>query len=578
MEKMQGELYDMVVPALVQKLTTSKTTSTTVSVSISSIALTLLHIIKSFHKEGRILVDVKAENFMLAFTNGTNKTNKALPPPTTTLTSNRNDDVATGLSSKIRILDLGLLTEWKCGSEHKPDVGVSNMAGTPLYASLNVHELHTPSRRDDLESIGYIIAELIIRIIAATNGTTSKYEGNNDEMPSYLPWSHEPSDEAIGEMKRKQVENLNSEFYKRLGDKKTAKIMNIYFKKVMNYGYKQTPDYDELEKILCNLTVMAQNKKKKPAAAAKSKIKNTTTSVSRKRRSSDRLSSKRAAAAALKNDEELEEDDEESPAKIQKVIAIDDDDVEHFADAVEGSPEQMDIDSQPSVEFQDANENMDWEPTTNINSTLHDQENHEPETSKRGEGLGVRIVIEEGPHTGEEFILQQKGCQKIVVGREPKSSRTESTYCLPHDDEISGTHARLTLKVTSRQVCSVTVTDLRSTNGIMVGSNKVKKGGSVQAFVNDKIYLGKSTFSLLSNSSKKRTTTPRKKPAAKKRAAAVAKSPPPPATTSRRSSNMQTTKVATKSVDAMKLNVISGPHKVSCTKNTIDYSITLKVI
>ncbi|CAO3696908.1 unnamed protein product [Rhizopus stolonifer] len=63
------------------------------------------------------------------------------------------------------LVDFGLTTRWKDPETNKPFPEIrklhKNKAGTARYASLNVHRGKPHSRRDDLESIGYLLLDLI---------------------------------------------------------------------------------------------------------------------------------------------------------------------------------------------------------------------------------------------------------------------------------------------------------------------------------------------------------------------------------------------------------------------------------
>ena len=171
------------------------------------VAAQLLACIQAIHDLKHIVIDVKPENFMLA--------------------PSRSKDVA----SRIRLLDLALVQPWVSIDKHRPNQG-STMAGTPMYASLNLHKGETPSRRDDLEALGYVIAEIIMQI---THGCVSQ---------NLLPWSQGKSDESIGQLKQSQVDDPNSDFYKRMGGSITTQVFRRYMDEVRGYGYKKNPDYE----------------------------------------------------------------------------------------------------------------------------------------------------------------------------------------------------------------------------------------------------------------------------------------------------------------------------------------------
>lgn len=488
MEKMKGPLWDA-VPALLQK----EALSSNGKIPIGPIAEQLLTCIELLHEKKQLVVDVKPENFMIAHSDCRGRTVQF---------ADKNAKVAEQIARKVRILDLALVTPYRVADGHRPDEGISEMVGTPLYASLNVHDSHTPSRRDDIEALFYVISELIVRIVAAANGDTKQYESNT-EMPSYLPWSHGTSDEAIGEMKKKEVSNLNSEFYKRMGDKTTAKSMKEYFDLVRQINYKEAPDYKAFRNIISNLVVSVEVQKKKAATknSVKSKVKASPAKAS-VAATSRATSSSRAERLAKRNSnrmrtEESDSEEEDSPTKHRKTIKEED-----FEDAEE-PPEDMDVEilevsddsSDDETCYHDTQEEMDWEPVP--------KENHQPDKEKKKKPrVGLEIHIVEGPHVGESFTLINGETDAVVIGRKPKATnkQCEVIFRLAKDPDVDSTHTRLDLKA-SKQVCSVKVSDLKSKTGTMIGSKALSKGGNSQAFINDKFTIGQSTFRVVALSS-----------------------------------------------------------------------------
>ena len=106
--------------------------------------------------------------------------------------------------------------------------------GTARYMSINSHLGHSQSRRDDMESFGYMLIHL---------------------MQGKLPWqglkskSKEEHMQKIYEMKRsfsikKLCKNCPMEF---------RRIMLPYFLHVRNLGFEETPDYDYLRKLFSDV-------------------------------------------------------------------------------------------------------------------------------------------------------------------------------------------------------------------------------------------------------------------------------------------------------------------------------------
>ena len=66
---------------------------------------------------------------------------------------------------KLFLIDFGLSKSYKTtGDSHIPLKNISNIIGTPDFVSLNVHNKTLPSRRDDLESVIYILCYLFLPI------------------------------------------------------------------------------------------------------------------------------------------------------------------------------------------------------------------------------------------------------------------------------------------------------------------------------------------------------------------------------------------------------------------------------
>jgi serine/threonine protein kinase len=66
---------------------------------------------------------------------------------------------------KLYIVDFGLTTWWRDSVTGKPypetKKNIKNKTGTARYASLNVHRGKSHARRDDIESLGYLLLDLI---------------------------------------------------------------------------------------------------------------------------------------------------------------------------------------------------------------------------------------------------------------------------------------------------------------------------------------------------------------------------------------------------------------------------------
>jgi len=122
----------------------------------------------------------------------------------------------TGLNAdKLYLIDLGLCKRyWIQNGQHIPLQSISSIIGSPYFVSLNVHEGIQPSRRDDLESVIYIILYMI------SGGT--------------LEWVHLPMDQILY--------------------KKKNMCYPLFIQNMLTYvrqlTFDQKPDYDYLITLL----------------------------------------------------------------------------------------------------------------------------------------------------------------------------------------------------------------------------------------------------------------------------------------------------------------------------------------
>lgn len=100
------------------------------------LCLSKLSILKSLHDRHYVHIDVKPDNFMLGIGD---------------------------LSNQVFLIDFGLAQLFRNPStrSYTPQFSKSSVIGTVRYSSINRHLGLTPSRRDDLESLVYVIVYLV---------------------------------------------------------------------------------------------------------------------------------------------------------------------------------------------------------------------------------------------------------------------------------------------------------------------------------------------------------------------------------------------------------------------------------
>lgn len=95
----------------------------------------MLNIIEFIHDKGLIHRDIKPDNFLFGV-DGEGKIN----------------------IEKVYLIDYGFCKVYKTiENRHIENVSLNKIIGTPNYISINIHNLNQPSRRDDVESIIYIM-------------------------------------------------------------------------------------------------------------------------------------------------------------------------------------------------------------------------------------------------------------------------------------------------------------------------------------------------------------------------------------------------------------------------------------
>lgn len=111
---------------------------------IIHIGCQLISCLEHIHNKGLVYRDIKPENFLFT-----------------------TDSSILDNTSSLFIVDFGLATWWRNPKTMKayPECKkpIKYKTGTARYASLNVHRGRTHARRDDMESLGYLLLDLILK-------------------------------------------------------------------------------------------------------------------------------------------------------------------------------------------------------------------------------------------------------------------------------------------------------------------------------------------------------------------------------------------------------------------------------
>jgi serine/threonine protein kinase len=178
--------YYMVINLLGDSLQSVKNNSTFSLTSVLQIGIQIIILLKTIHDKGLVHRDIKPDNFLLGLNNE---------------------------RKRIYIIDFGLCKSYMNNDEHNPIKKINNLIGSLTYASINTHNCIELSRRDDMESLGYMLVFFYL-------GT--------------LPWQELTSENIDIIQKLKQDITSND---------KIPQILVNYIKYVRSLEYEEKPNY-----------------------------------------------------------------------------------------------------------------------------------------------------------------------------------------------------------------------------------------------------------------------------------------------------------------------------------------------
>jgi serine/threonine protein kinase len=458
MERMESSLA-AIVPVLIQNNSSSKT------IQIGPITAKIMECVHAVHKCKDIVRDIKTANFMLAPGEGDGMT------------------LEEKLASRIRLLDLAMADQY---NNMYLDDEQGGMVGTPLYASLNVHANKKATRRDDLEAVGYVVAELLTQL---SSGDPSKQ----------LPWSNGKSDEEIGEIKRAMVSDPNSLFYKQLGDHKTISVFSQYLTTVRGYSFKQEPQYKELTKLLQKLVVQRAKVPSAEKTAAKKSPRRKTPKIATEGGTKHDLSSRSAAT--------------QNPTvrSRQNSINVDVDCKKDIVEEMDWEytnenevPEEGDKKPKACLDSSRRRDNCVIDECSNRRKkkkarsevNMWDKSDDDLEDGvatmpTRLQRRGVKVRIVAGPHQGESFVIEDGGMETVVLGSNPTTKMGKVVSL--KDKTVAPTHVRLDLSLKKGMKPALTVTNKSKDKKVFVNKDPVN---STKAFIDSTIHIGDTSLML----------------------------------------------------------------------------------
>jgi serine/threonine protein kinase len=164
--------------------------------SVILLAIQMIELLRYIHDKGYIHRDIKPDNFVI--------------------------DKDTG--NKLYCIDFGLAKKYvKRNSDHIPFKKDNKFCGTARYASISAHKGYEQSRKDDLESIGYLLVYLFRGKLP---WQTLKHKEKKERYRMILEKKDSISDEEL-------CEQLPREFL-------------VYFKHVKTLDFDEKPRYQAL--------------------------------------------------------------------------------------------------------------------------------------------------------------------------------------------------------------------------------------------------------------------------------------------------------------------------------------------
>lgn len=178
---------------------------------IKKIVIKSIEILENIHHSFVIHRDIKPHNFMIK-------------------------------NGELFIIDFGFSTFYiDDNKNHLPNkennIENCNIIGTPKYISLNIHNGITPSRRDDLISLGYIFIFLLYKYLPWDNFPIFENKDNYEEIHVL-----HPKNQYIKQLK--QIETLKKQ------ENSIHQFIYYYIKYCYSLKYDEEPNYYSIKQLI----------------------------------------------------------------------------------------------------------------------------------------------------------------------------------------------------------------------------------------------------------------------------------------------------------------------------------------